>query len=162
MINKLVVIGAGPGDASQLTLAASRAIASADCVVAADRHMRLAKGCKNVIRLDVFSDAMARIRQELTKGSVAVIVSGDPGIYSLMPYLKKNFPDADMEVLPGISSLQSLCAAARETWNETAVLSGHGRSIRASQILYAVSRNRSTAFFCDSEKKSVVALRNSR
>ncbi|MEG1799325.1 MAG: precorrin-6Y C5,15-methyltransferase (decarboxylating) subunit CbiT, partial [Synergistaceae bacterium] len=39
-----------------------------------------------------------------------------------------------------------------ETWNETVILSGHGREIKNSEILNTADKNRSTAFFCGGGK----------
>ena len=89
MTNRLYVIGAGPGDPSQLTLAASETIARCRCAVAAPRHAALAAKCAKLVPLRGFDETFAAIERELELGDVAVIVSGDPGIYSLMPLLKK-------------------------------------------------------------------------
>ena len=149
MKNKLYIVGAGPGDPSQLTAAAAQAIAGADCVVAAARHLALVPEHKKLIRLGKFEDAFKEIEERLALGSVTVLVSGDPGVYSLMPLLVKRFADqADVEVLPGICSLQYLCASAAEKWDSAVILSGHGREVSEAQILDAVDENRLTIFFC--------------
>ncbi len=152
MTNKLYVVGAGPGDRSQLTHAASEVIARCRCAVAAPRHLPLAEKCAKTVPLRRFSETFAEIERELALGDVAVIVSGDPGIYSLMPLLKKRIPKAPLELQPGNSTLQSLCAEAAETWEDVKILSGHGRDISEAKILTTVDRNRTTAFFCGADK----------
>ncbi|WP_352403100.1 precorrin-6y C5,15-methyltransferase (decarboxylating) subunit CbiE [Pyramidobacter sp.] len=148
MRNKLFVVGVGPGGADQLTSTARETIRRAGCVVAAPRHRALAGGHPNVIALGKFEETFAAVDAALDRNSVAVLVSGDAGVFSLLPLLKKRFPGDDLEVIPGVSSLQSLCAAARETWIDAVVLSGHGRDLGEAKVLDAADQNRKTIFFC--------------
>jgi len=152
MEHKLYVVGGGPGDVLQLTAAASGILKNAGCIVVSRRCLPIIKESKRIITLEDFPGTLNSIEKELQKGSVAVVVSGDPGIYSLMPVIKKRFPEKDITVVPGISSLQFLCAAVAETWNDTVILSGHGRSIKESKVLDTVDQNRSTAFFCGPDR----------
>ena len=152
MSNKLFVVGAGPGNQSYMTEAAKDVLRASDCVVAAERHLPLVSWHSNVILLKNFEETMKKAERELEKGSVSFLVSGDPGIYSLLPLLKVKFPSRRIDVLPGISSLQCLCASASETWNGSAILSGHGKEIRESVILETADSNRSTVFFCGNDK----------
>ena len=151
MQRELIVVGVGPGAADQMTPAAAEAVPGAGCAVAAPRHLPLVAGHANVLTLGRFSETLDRVAEELERGTVAVLVSGDPGLYSLLPLLKRRFPTAPLRVLPGVSSLQSLCAAAGETWADAAILSGHGRPLTASRLLNAVERGRLTALFCGDE-----------
>ena len=152
MGNRLYVLGAGPGDMEEVTPAVSAAIASSRAVACAPRHLHIAAGHPNVIEMKSFKETFERLREELKLGDAAVVVSGDTGIFSLLPLIKKNFPDDEITVLPGISSLQSLCAKAAETWQEAVILSGHGREIGGAKILDAVEHNRAAIFFCDAQK----------
>ena len=127
MGNRLYVLGAGPGDIEEVTPAVSAAIAASRAVACAPRHLHIAAGHPNVIEMKSFKETFEHLREELKLGDAAVVVSGDTGIFSLLPLIKKNFPDDEITVLPGISSLQSLCAKAAETWQEAVILSGHGR-----------------------------------
>lgn len=150
--NRIIVVGAGPGAPSQLTRAAEDAVRGCRCAVAAERHAWMAEGCGKIIILRGFDDTFSEMERELEKGDVAVIVSGDPGIYSLMPLLKKRFPERRVEAVPGISSLQSLCAEAAERWDDAKILSGHGRGISGAKVLSTVDCSRATIFFCGTDK----------
>ncbi|MEG1641851.1 MAG: precorrin-6y C5,15-methyltransferase (decarboxylating) subunit CbiE [Synergistaceae bacterium] len=152
MKNNIWVLGAGPGDPSYVTPIVTSILKNAHCVVVAKRHLSLAKNHKNIIYLENFDDTTKSIIKEIEIGDVAVLVSGDPGIYSLLQYLKSKFPSEQIKILPGISSLQTLAAAAKETWNDSVILSGHGKEIKNSKILDTIDKNRSTYFFCGKDK----------
>lgn len=152
MRNELYVVGVGPGSQELLTAEAAKIIKEADCVAAAPRNAALAEGHCNILPLGDFAAAFERIRLELEKGSVAVLVSGDPGMYSLLPLIKKKLPAARLRVISGISAMQYLCCEAGESHERAAVLSGHGRPVSAACLLTAADRNEKTIFFCDSGK----------
>ena len=149
-MRELIVVGVGPGASNQMTGAAVEALRSAGCVVAAPRHLSLCEGHPNVVALGDFGTTFARMEAE--RGSVAVLVSDDPGLYSLLPMLKRRFPDTPLRVLPGVSSLQCLCAVAGETWQDAVILSGHGRPLSAARFLNTVERNRLTLLLCGEER----------
>ena len=46
------------------------------------------------------------IARELKEHEVVVMVSGDPGYYSLLDALQRNFEQEKIEVIPGISAMQ--------------------------------------------------------
>lgn len=152
MINELYVVGVGSGALSQLTAEAAKIIAVSDCVVAAPRNVGLVYGHGNVMVLKDFAETFEKMKDELKKGSVAVLVSGDPGLYSLLPLIRKKFTAARLKVVPGVSSLQSLCAEIGENWEDAVILSGHGRPLSEAKFLLAADRNSKTFFFCGSEK----------
>lgn len=151
-MRRIIVIGAGPGAEEFLTLEAVNALNNADVVVAAARHVNLAekfkKSSANIIELKNFKDAFNEIKNLEENKLVIILVSGDTGIYSLLPLIKKNFADYNISVIPGISSLQSLCAAAGEMWHDAVILSGHGRPLSPQKFLNTVERNKSVLLFC--------------
>ena len=153
MRHKLYVIGVGPGAPDQLTQAARSAIAAAGLVVAAARHRALAADHPRVIELKKFEDAFAAVDLALESGSAAVLVSGDTGVFSLLPLIRKRFPNDDIEVIPGISSLQTMSARLGQTWIDAAIVSGHGRALSESQLLDAADQNAKVIFFCGPEWK---------
>lgn len=152
MKNELFVVGIGPGAASQLTAEASAVIGAADCIVAAPRHTALAAGHAKVLILRDFAETFEKMTAELEKGSVAVLVSGDPGMYSLLPLIRKKFGGARIKIIPGIGALQSLCAETGESWNDAVILSGHGRRLSEARLLVTADRNSKTILFCGGDK----------
>lgn len=152
MKNELHVVGVGPGSPELLTAEASAIIKNADCIVAAPRNAALAAGHDNVLLLGSFAETFERMNVELKKGSVAVLVSGDPGIYSLLPLIKKRFRAASLKVIPGIGSLQYLCCWESEGWEGAAILSGHGHPLSPARLLITADRNEKTIIFCGGDK----------
>ncbi len=140
MTREIIIAGAGAGS---LTLEVQEALKSADVIFAASRFVNLVQSGKKVIDIKNYS----QLANET--GKIVILVSGDTGIFSLLPVLQKKFPHEKFRVLPGISSLQVICAKAGEVWNDAKILSGHGRNLDAGKFLNAVERNRLTILFCD-------------
>lgn len=73
------------------------------------------------------SELITFVQLYLEEGSVGLLSSGDPGFYGLLAWAKREFPDAQLEVVPGISSIQLACARFAVPWQEALLLSLHGR-----------------------------------
>jgi precorrin-6Y C5,15-methyltransferase (decarboxylating) len=93
-------------------------------------------------------ETLPRVEENLKKGDVAVLVSGDAGIFSLLPRLKEAFRGREVVTLPGVSALQSLAAAMSETWEDAAVVSLHGRDLPPARAAGVAAHNAKTFFFC--------------
>jgi precorrin-6Y C5,15-methyltransferase (decarboxylating) len=136
-----------------LTPLSEKALDAAHCLVIAKRHAPLAAGRPDVIVMGPrLEDTFAAIERRLEEGSVAVAVSGDAGIFSLMPRLRERFPDQKITVIPGVSALQSLCAALGETWEDARIVSVHGRDLSPSKAAALVAHGEKTIFFCGPER----------
>ena len=144
MMREIVIAGAGAGS---LTQEVRDAISRAGCVCASQRFMTLIPPGRRFIPLTNFAEAFAEIERE--PGQVVILVSGDPGLYSLLPLVKRHFPRKSITVLPGVSSLQVLCARVRESWSDAVIVSAHGRTLNFGRFLNLVERNRLVALFCD-------------
>ena len=90
-MNWIDVISAGPGRGEMLTQDARKAIAEADAVFCADRYAFLAEAGKR-LPLMPMKAAMDSLEELNREGKhAAVLLSGDAGLYSLLPALKKRF-----------------------------------------------------------------------
>ncbi len=146
---EIVIAGAGTGDLAHMTPEVREAILRADVVCGSGRFRNLVPLTRKFIELANFAETFTKIERE--SGQVIILVSGDPGVYSLLPLVKKRFPNTKITVLAGISSLQILCAYAGESWSDAVILSGHGRSLRVGRFLNLVERNRLVILFCDGQ-----------
>lgn len=130
MVCKVFVVGMGMGNAGTLTLAARDALAQSELIMGSQRLLD---------QLDAYSVRKVplvvseKIAQELrtTRARVAsVVMSGDVGFYSgaTKLYGLLETIGAEVEVIPGISSLSYLCAKLRVPWQDAFVVSAHGRA----------------------------------
>ncbi len=150
-MKQLIIIGGGGGTKDYLLPAAKKAIATADCVIASDRilHTLQIPDGESMGKLSRFLDLLP---SRLEKQSIALIVSGDPLLYSLYRTIKNKYPDLKPEIIPGVSSLQILGSAFGLTMEQAAILSLHGRECSAGKIAYAVSSHPITFFFCSEQQ----------
>ena len=157
-MNRVQVIGIGPGSAELMTLEARAAIDAADAVFAAARHMPLAPGA---LPLEPLSDAPRRIGAALDRGArTAVLVSGDPCLYSLLGMLRRELGADRIEVLPGLGALQTFCARMGVLWQDAKIISGHGRALSVSALGHYVRGHARTMLFCDAEHDAAWAARS--
>jgi cobalt-precorrin-7 (C5)-methyltransferase len=123
----IVIVGCGPGSAKYLTLAALEAVNSADVLVGAQRLLDLFPGIAGM-RIPVekgIEKALNGIGRHLGDGNIVVLVTGDPGLFSLARLVVKRFGRRNCRVIPGISSVQAAFAAIGLDWGDAAIISAH-------------------------------------
>ncbi|MFL5820209.1 MAG: precorrin-3B C(17)-methyltransferase [Solirubrobacteraceae bacterium] len=118
---RLAVVGLGPGDDALLPGLARRALARAQLVVGLRRYV---DSIRHLLRpgTDVepyrLGDEVERCRRAVAEaaagGSVALVSSGDPGVYAMAsPALEQPAIErVDVEVVPGITAAQAAAALA--------------------------------------------------
>lgn len=129
-MNKICVVGLGPGNLDFLTGAGRKAIETCEVVIGGSRQLEeldelISKDCEKYI-LGKLSEVVDFIRSREGK-DITVVVSGDTGFYSLLPFLKRNFRDEELKVISGISSYQYLFSRIGECWQNYTLASVHGR-----------------------------------
>lgn len=144
--NKLYIVGVGPGTDGLLTGEARELIAGCSCFVGGRRQLALApaRAETHVIDSDLVR-ARLFITEGLERGDVCVLASGDPGSFSILPFLNEAFGDR-IRVAPGISSVQLLSARLRLPWHDWRLLSLHGRW---QELAPLPSAEAPTVYFCD-------------
>jgi precorrin-6Y C5,15-methyltransferase (decarboxylating) len=144
---KMYVVGVGPGNVDLVTPAAMKLIGSCDVLIGGKRNLKMFENI-NTEKVVIGSDlelVLSYIRKNIYHKTIAVLATGDPGIFSIADYLGVMLPDIQMEIVPGISSLQYFCSRIGAKWNDMAIVSLHGR--KDSSLAAVVRANRKTAIF---------------
>ena len=134
------LVGIGPGGAGGMTGEARQAIREADCLIGARRMLEAVRETGQTVCEAVAPDDILRcIRERQGTRRFAVVLSGDTGFFSgarrLLPLLK----DCETRVLPGLSSMQVLCARLGTSYEDVVPVSLHGRD---TDIVPDVARHR--------------------
>ena len=126
---EVAVVGIGMGSHETLTFEADQALRSADCVIGASRMLEaVAHYGKPAFAEIAPQKIVACMEAHPEYRSFAIAMSGDSGFFSgtkkLLPLLEKDH----VRVIPGLSSLQVLCARVGESWDDARAISLHGRA----------------------------------
>lgn len=125
---KVSLVGVGPGGADGMTAEAAKALAAADCVIGAARMLEAAARPGQERLEAVAPEAIAAcIREKRACRRFAVALSGDTGFFSGAKRLTPLLADCEVEILPGVSSMQALCARLGTSYEDVAPVSLHGR-----------------------------------
>lgn len=139
---QIIVVGIGPGSPDYILPIASRSIAQAKVLVGSQRALD-AFAPPNIITKVIDRDipgVLTFIRECLTKSDVVVMVSGDPGFYSLLVALRSRFTPGQLTVIPGISSMQLAFARMSEVWQDASLISMHGRQASDEDLQYKLGK----------------------
>jgi cobalt-precorrin-7 (C5)-methyltransferase len=135
---RLIIAGIGPGSSDYILPAALRAIAEASVLIGGGRALK-SYAQPHQETYTVGSDIAGLIefiRRKLMTGNVVVMVSGDPGYYSLLATLRDSVPTRSLQVIPGISSFQMAFARIGIPWQTARLLSAHGREPDKESLKY--------------------------
>lgn len=124
---RVVLAGLGMGNSETRTLGLERAIREADALIGAQRMLESVETAGKRCHTAVLARDIAEFIRSDPGRRYAVLLSGDTGFYSGARGLVAELTDMDVEVLPGIGSLQYFCARLKRPWQDVRALSLHGR-----------------------------------
>ncbi|MBR4234787.1 MAG: precorrin-6y C5,15-methyltransferase (decarboxylating) subunit CbiE [Clostridia bacterium] len=151
-MNKLTVIGAGPGGRDMLTAEAAQAIINADAVWCAARNADLVPADKRRALMP-FAGALDEMQSALDAGlNAAALLSGDTGLYSMLSLIKRRVGEENVRVICGVSSVQALCARLALSWQDSKIVSAHGRGLAESALCHYARTNPKTLVLLDGER----------
>jgi cobalt-precorrin-7 (C5)-methyltransferase len=149
-LNKVYVLGIGPGNNDYLLKKTEKIIEKMDVLIGGSRVLETfaeekAKKIKITLPLVKIKNY---ILANYEKKKIAVLVSGDPGLYSLLNYLKREINIDILEVIPGISSLQLAASRIQISWNDMRITSLHGKDNK-EELLVLLKKEAKVGFFTD-------------
>ncbi|MBQ8018224.1 MAG: cobalt-precorrin-7 (C(5))-methyltransferase [Methanobrevibacter sp.] len=151
MTGKIYIVGIGPGSSEYLTKKAIDTVEMSDYTVGSIRAIELFDSVQNKIAFNV-KDLLDKLEEgvELAVGgkTVSVLSTGDPGFSGVLNTVlrlsdEKNFPKENIEVIPGISSLQLAAAKCHIQWDNANVMTFHGRE-NIEEILPVINNGKIT------------------
>ena len=129
--HKILIVGCGPGGPEYVSPAARSAARDADVLLGAPRLLEMfpeRAGLKAPLQGSV-EQMLGAIAAVLEQGKrPTVLVSGDPGLFSLAQRIVERFGASACHILPAVSSVQVAFARLGLGWADAKLISAHGRS----------------------------------
>ncbi|MCL3781227.1 precorrin-6y C5,15-methyltransferase (decarboxylating) subunit CbiE [Prolixibacteraceae bacterium JC049] len=123
----ITICGIGPGNPDYILPIVWKKAGKAQLLVGGSRHLEIFRELnKETISI---SGKLVELKNEIEQSAhkeIVAVVSGDTGFYSLRNYLSKQFPDAQIDVVPGISSFQYFYAQINCGYEKAFISSLHG------------------------------------
>ena len=131
-MGKLKLVGIGPGSPDYITPIARKTVQNAEIVIGAKRALSL---FQDHIKGESLQLTAQNVKEGLKYGvksakagkNVVILSTGDPGFSGLLgSLLNVAGKDVEVDVIPGVSSIQICAARLRMRWDTTDLFSFHG------------------------------------
>lgn len=137
-MNKVSIVGIGPGHRDYILPMAYKIIEASDTLVGAKRNLEIFTSYNK--EQYVYNKGLQHMSDYIINNKdakkITVVVSGDAGFYSLLDYLKQKLGEENIEVIPGISSFQYMFSKIKKSYKDYGLYSLHGREIDICKLLH--------------------------
>lgn len=152
-MSKIYVLGVGPGGAGFVPPRTTELAANCDLLIGGKRNLNLFSKLpveKREMGRDI-PGLMDLIEDCYREKQVGILVSGDPGLFSLLVPLRRRFDASELDVIPATSAMQYLFARISLPWHDAFILSLHGRRVEEliSELTGALRRYAKIGLFTD-------------
>jgi len=151
IVNKVTIVGCGPGSKKYLTGCALQQINNAEVLIGSRRLLSLFPDADadTFMLNNNYKLLITRIVSLSKRKKVVVLVSGDPGFFSYAKLIIDKIGIENCEVIPGISSVQLAFAKIGRTWNDACFVSLHGRTGKLASVVKKIMENEKVAVLTD-------------
>ncbi len=143
MDSRLIVIGLGPGHPDYILPIALKKAREVKFLIGSGRGLQSFPDFEDQSRILLkgnVENMLCSIEESWLQGDTAVLVSGDPGYYSLLDAMKAKWPEKEIEVIIGIGSLPLAFAKVGIPWHHATLASFHGRTPPKEALEYQVDK----------------------
>lgn len=148
-MNKIVIAGLGPGSLDYILPITIKKIIESEIIIGGRRNLEIIdsfiKDKKTFEITKDFESLIKYIKNNRAK-KIMMVVSGDSGFYSMLRYMNKNFEKNQLEVIPGISSMQYFFGKIGEVWQDAKLASLHHKNF---DYIKALEKYRIVALLTD-------------
>ncbi len=167
---KMNIVGVGPGSPDYVTPAARKIVQQAQLVIGAQRCLNLfsseIKGEKFTLTAKNIDESLRRAAEAAKEGKdVALLSTGDPGFSGLLHTTLESglFGASDINVLPGVSSVQACAARLNISWDNARLFAYHNEvsDDQKEKLLSAVKCGRTILLLpnpCDFAPKDIASF----
>ena len=151
IVNKVTIVGCGPGSKKYLTGYALQQINNAEVLIGSRRLLSLFPDADvdTFVLNNNYKLLITRIVSLSKRKKVAVLVSGDKGFFSYSKLIVDKIGIENCEVIPGISSVQLAFAKIGRAWNDACFMSLHGRTGKLASVVKKIMENEKVAVLTD-------------
>ncbi|EOY9126033.1 cobalt-precorrin-7 (C(5))-methyltransferase [Providencia stuartii] len=125
----IYVTGVGPGSEAYLTRRAMDVISGADILIGGQRHLdTLAELSSEKRIIDADINSLIKWIAERLDRRIVILASGDPMFFGIGKRISDTFAPEQVQIVPGISSVQYLCSRTGMDMNDIYLTSSHNRT----------------------------------
>jgi precorrin-6Y C5,15-methyltransferase (decarboxylating) len=127
-MSRILVVGVSGRGRAAVDPALAARIAAADLLCGTTRLLAEWPDCAGE-KLAIGANIPAVIERLAARGDAAAVVlgTGDPSLFGIAGTLARHFPSDELEIVPGVSSVQLAFARIGRPWDDAVVASAHGR-----------------------------------
>ena len=138
MKNRVSIIGIGPGNRGGMTAEAVKRIRESRLLIGARRMLESVQETQETFISYRPAEIGAYLRSHLEYENPCILMSGDVGFYSGAKKLLPELSDFEVELIPGISSVQYFAAKLQMPWEDWNLMSLHGKN---QNLIAGIRRN---------------------
>ena len=146
-VNKISILGTGPGDKKYILPIVFDIVKESDLIIGGKRNLaNFGLDKKEVIEITADLDKTAEFIKKRRDKKIAVLASGDPLFYGIGATMSRYFSQDELNIVPGISSVQYLFCKLGKAWNNHHLASLHGGSL---DIIETIEKYKKVVFLTD-------------